>query len=87
MADTCVAWIEGRGVAMDAVTRQGRPGFVTFRLSYICSDSTFCSGCSLDVDVVNNSEAQIQTLLRQAVADNINTAQGYSMAASDIRLV
>lgn len=87
MADVCVAWIRGRGVSIDPATRQGRDGFIRFEISYICSDTTFASGTDLDVDVVNNSESQIQALLRQAVADHINAAQGYSMTASDIRLI
>ena len=87
MADVCVAWIRGRGVSTDPSTGQGRSGFIRFELSYICSDTTFASGTQVDVDVVNNSESQIQTLLRQAVADHINAAQGDSMAATDIRLV
>lgn len=87
MADTCIAWIDGRGVAIDPATSQGKPDFVNFKLSYICSDSTFCSGCTVQVDVVNNSEDQIKTALRQAVADHINAEQGYSMTASDIRFV
>ncbi len=87
MADVCVAWIRGRGISVDPVTGQGRDGFVHFELSYLCSDTTFASATDLDVDVVNNSETQIQGLLRQAVADHINAAQGYNMAAADIRLV
>jgi hypothetical protein len=87
MADVCVAWIRGRGVSVDPSTGKGRDGFVRFEMAYICSDTTFASGTDLDVDVVNNSESQIQGLLRQAVANHINAAQGYSMAATDIRLV
>ncbi len=30
MADTCIAWIDGRGVAIDPVTFQGKPDFVNF---------------------------------------------------------